>query len=329
MKKHLLFLSTLFFSLSAYANTLTIYAYATEDLIRPIFEQYTQQTGVKINYVIDKGPVLIERLKAEGENSPADILMVVDAGNLWLATQSDLLAPLKSKVIEKNIPAYLRDSQNRWIGISQRARTIFYNPEKVNAEELQSYEDLADSKWKKRVCLRTSNNVYNQSLVASFIESKGSKKTESILKGWITNLAAPVFSSDTLLLQAIDAGQCDIGIANTYYYGRLLANNPNFKAKIFWPDQKKQGVHINVRGAGVTTHSKNKELAQKFLEWSTEPLAQKLLAEMNFEFPIHKDAELHPIVSGFGKFKSDSMPLYKTGENQRAAVQLMDRVGYK
>lgn len=311
-------------------KALMVYAYATEDLIRPIFDEFTQSSGIQIQYVIDKGPVLIERLKAEGEKTPADILMVVDAGNLWLATEQGLLAPLKSTVIEKEIPANLRDPQGRWIGISQRARTAFYNPKKVSPTELSTYEDLASSKWKGRLCLRSSNNIYNQSLVASMIYHLGESETEKIIKGWVANLATPPFSSDTLLLKAIDSGQCDIAIANTYYFGRLLSENINLNAKLFWLNQSKsRGVHVNIRGAGITAHSRQKDLAQKFLEWTTQAKYQKRLADMNFEFPIRKGVELHPIVKNFGDFQADAMPLIQTGVLQQAAVKLMDRAGFK
>jgi iron(III) transport system substrate-binding protein len=310
-------------------ETLTIYTSSNEEFIRPIFEKYTQESGVKIDFISDKGPVLIEKLKAEGNKTRADIFMTVDVGNLWLATQDGLLSPIASPAINKNIPSQYRAPNNEWIGLSLRARTLFYNPKKVKASELKGYADLASEKWKKRLCLRTSNNVYNQSLIASFVENMGLQETEKVLKGWIANLATNVFSSDTLLLEAIDAGQCDVGISNTYYYARLLQKKPDLNVKIFWPDQTARGVHVNVMGGGVASASTKKAAAVKFLEWATQPAAQHLFASMNFEYPINSAAETDPFVSAFGTFKSDPMPLYKAGEKQRAAVQLMDRVGYK
>ncbi len=308
---------------------LTIYTSSNEEFIRPIFQKYTQESGVAVEFISDKGPVLIEKLKAEGGKSPADLFMTVDVGNLWLATEAGLLAPTSSKVIESNIPAQYRAPKNEWVGLSMRARTLFYNPKKVKESELKGYADLASDKWKGRLCLRTSNNVYNQSLVASFIENTGPAETEKVLKGWMTNLATSVFSSDTLVLEAIDAGQCDVGISNTYYYARLLKKKPDLNVKVFWPDQEGRGVHVNIMGGGVLKTSKNKAAAVKFLEWATQPTAQQLFASMSFEYPINTVAETDPLVSAFGSFKADPMPLYKAGEKQQAAVQLMDRVGYK
>jgi len=255
--------------------------------------------------------------------------MTVDVGNLWLAGEAKLFAPTKSAILEKNIPAPYRAPGNEWVGLSMRARTIFYNPSKVKEADLKGYADLATEKWKKRLCLRTSNNVYNQSLVASFLENLGAKKSEEVLKGWMANLATDVFSSDTLVLEAIDAGQCDVGISNTYYFARLLKKNPNANIRVFWPDQDGRGTHVNVMGGGVLKSSKNKELAQEFLEWASGPTAQKLFASLSFEYPVNPNAEVDPLVASFGKFKADAMPLYKAGLHQQSAVKLMDRVGYK
>ncbi|NCN41233.1 extracellular solute-binding protein [bacterium] len=308
------------------AKAITIYTSSNETFIRPIFEEFTKETGVKVNFISDKGPVLIEKLKAEGEKSSADVFMTVDVGNLWLASQAGLLAPTKSSVIEKNIPSQYREPSNEWVGLSIRARTLFYNPKKVKETELKNYQDLASKKWHKRLCLRTSNNVYNQSLVASFIENKGAKETESMVKGWVGNLATDVFTSDTLLLKAIEDGKCEVGIANSYYYARILKENPDFGVKVFWPTD---GVHVNVMGGGVVKNSSNKKEAVRFLEWATTPKAQKLFASMNFEYPVNQAADVDPLVAAWGKFNADKMPLFKAGEKQQAAVQLMDRVGYR
>jgi iron(III) transport system substrate-binding protein len=306
--------------------TLTIYTSNKESFMRPIFDEFTKDTGIKINFISDKGPVLIEKLKAEGAKSPADVLMTVDVGNLWLATQAGLLDSTQSDILDQNIPAQYREASNKWVGLSLRARTLFYNPQKVKESELKDYADLASPKWKKRLCLRTSNSVYNQSLVASFIETKGEKETEKMLKGWVENLAGNVYSSDTLLLEAIAEGKCDVGLSNSYYYARILKEKPDFGVKIFWP---KDSVHVNIMGAGVLTHSKNKAEAVKFLEWASAPKAQKLFASMNFEYPVNPKAEVDPLVSAWGTFQADKVPLFKLGEKQQAAVKLMDKVGYR
>ncbi len=314
---------------------LVIYTSSKEPFIKPIFEAYTKATGVQIDFVSDGGPVLIERLKAEGPKTPADLFMTVDVGNLWLATEAGLLGSFKSPTIEAGIPAPFRDPQNRWIGLSMRARTIFYNPSLVKSEELSSYENLSDAKWSKKLCLRTSKNVYNQSLVASLIEHRGDKKTEEIVKGWVKNLATDVFPDDTSLLKAIDAGQCAIGIANTYYFGRLVAENKrNWNIKIFWPNQSGaqadgRGTHVNVMGGGVVASSKHKEQAVKFLEWATQAEAQQMFASKSYEFPLNPAAKKDALVAAWGDFKADAMPLFKAGVHQKNAVKLMDRVGFR
>lgn len=311
------------------SDTLTIYTAQKEDFARPIFDEFTKDTGIEVNMVVDNGPVLLEKLKTEGEGSPADVLVTVDVGNLWLATEAGVLAPTQSKVLEKNIPAWYRDSQNRWTGLSVRARTIVYNPQKVKASELSSYEDLATPKWKGRLCLRTSRKVYNQSLVASMIHHNDEEKTESVVKGWVANLAAPVFSSDTLLLKAIASGECHVGLSNTYYLARLKAEDPSFNVKVFWANQTSRGTHVNVMGAGVVVASSNKANAKKFLEWAVQPKAQSMFSNANYEFPILDGAEANELVKSWGDFKADEMPLENAGKFQRDAVKLMDRAGYR
>jgi iron(III) transport system substrate-binding protein len=203
------------------ADEVVVYSARIDELIKPVFDQYTAKTGVKVKFITDKEAPLLARLKAEGENTPADLLITVDAGNLWQAEQEGVLKPLQSKVIDANIPSQYRSSTGAWTGLSLRARTIVYSTERVKPAELSTYEALADKNWEGRLCLRTSKKVYNQSLTATLIETHGAEKTEQLVKGWINNLATDVFADDTALLQAIDAGQCDVGVVNTYYFGRL------------------------------------------------------------------------------------------------------------
>ena len=212
-----------------------VYSARNEQLIKPMFDAYTKETGVKIKFITDKEGPLMQRLKVEGENTPADLLLTVDAGNLWQAAQEGLLSPVKSKILSSNIPSYLRDPGNQWFGLSVRARTLVYNTQKLKPSELSTYEDLADPKWKGRLCLRTSKKVYNQSLVAMMIAEHGEVKTEQIVRGWVANLATDVFPDDTKLMEAIAAGQCDVGIANTYYYGRLIEKSPNCRSHFSGP----------------------------------------------------------------------------------------------
>lgn len=315
--------------LSSAQADVVVYSARNEQLIKPLFDAYTKETGVPVKFITDKEGPLLQRLKAEGENTPADLLITVDAGNLWQAANEGLLSPVKSAVLEKNIPAHLRDPQNRWFGLSVRARTIFYNPQKVKRAELSSYEDLANPKWKGRLCLRTSKKVYNQSLVAMMIAEHGEAKTEQIVRGWVNNLATDVFADDTKLLEAIGAGQCDVGIANTYYYGRLIEKQPQLPVAIFWPNQKGRGVHVNVSGAGVTAHAKDRAGAIKLLEWLSSDKAQNLFADVNLEYPANPRVKPDAIVAGWGSFKANQINVAKAGELQAAAVKLMDRANYK
>ena len=209
-------------ALAPAADELVVYSARNEQLIKPLFDAYTKETGTPIKFLTGSESALLEKLKTEGAATPADILITVDAGNLWLAASQGVLAKVKSKTLDANIPKHLRDPDGRWYGFSVRARTIVYNTNKVKPSDLSTYEDLADSKWKGRLCLRTSKKVYNQSLTAMLIAQHGEKKTEELVKGWVANLAVEPFSNDTKVMEAIAAGQCDVGIVNTYYYGRLM-----------------------------------------------------------------------------------------------------------
>lgn len=311
------------------AAEVVVYSARNEQLIKPLFDAYTKETGVKITFITDKEGPLMQRLKAEGKNSPADMLITVDAGNLWQAAQEGLLKPVKSAALEKNIPAHLRDPGNEWFGLSVRARTMFYNSQKLKAADLKSYEDLADPKWKGRLCLRTSKKVYNQSLVAMLIAEHGAEKAEQIVRGWVDNLATQPFPDDTKMLEAVAAGQCDVGIANTYYYGRLMEKNPDLPLAIFWANQANSGVHVNVSGAGITKYAKHEKEAVKLLEWLSSDKAQNLFADVNLEFPANPQIKPDATVAAWGAFKSNNINVAKAGELQVEAVKLMDRAGYK
>ena len=208
------------------ADELVVYSERREPLIQPIFETYTRETGVKVTWLNDAAPVLIERIVAEGDATRADLFMAVDAGSLWQAAERGILAKVESPALDAAIPANLRDPDGRWFALSQRARTIVYSTARVKPEQLSTYEQLADPAWKGKLCLRSSKKVYNQSLTATLIARSGAEQTESVVQGWVTNLATAPFADDTLLAQAIAAGQCDVGIINTYYLGRLLKADP-------------------------------------------------------------------------------------------------------
>lgn len=316
-------------ALPAVAEEVVVYSARNEQLIKPLFDAYTKQTGVQVKFISDKEGPLLERLKAEAANTPADVLITVDAGNLWQASQLDLLRPIQSSVLEANIPAHLRDPKKQWFGLSVRARTMFYNTKKVKPADLAGYEELAQPQWKGRVCLRTSKKVYNQSLTAMLIAEHGVEKTEQLIKGWIGNLATDVFADDTKLLEAIGAGQCDVGIANTYYYGRLLNKKPGLPIGLFWANQNGKGVHVNVSGAGVTKHAKNPQGAQKLIEWLSSDKAQNLFTDLDFEYPVNPAVRPDPVLQGWGSFKQNVINVTRAGELQVDAVKLMDRAGYK
>ncbi|PKO73284.1 MAG: Fe(3+) ABC transporter substrate-binding protein, partial [Betaproteobacteria bacterium HGW-Betaproteobacteria-17] len=278
-------------ALPALAEEVVVYSARNEQLIKPLFDTYTRDTGVAIKFITDKEGPLMARLKAEGRNTPADVLLTVDAGNLWQASEEGLLRPIQSKPLQANVPAHLRDPDNEWFGLSVRARTIVYNPNKVSSAELSTYEDLADPKWKGRLCLRTSKKVYNQSLVAMMITEYGEGKTEDIVRGWVNNLATSPFPDDTKAMEAVAAGQCVVTLVNTYYFGRLMEKSPKLPLAIFWPNQnlksKTAGVHVNISGAGVTRHAKNPAGAQKLIEWLSSEKAQNLFADVNLEYPVN------------------------------------------
>jgi iron(III) transport system substrate-binding protein len=310
------------------ADDVVVYSSRNEELIKPLFDAYTKETGVRVRFITDKEGPLVERLKAEGANTPADLLITVDAGNLWFAAHEALLQPVDSKTL-KAIPDAWRDPESRWFALTVRARTIVYNTKRVQPTELSTYEDLGTAKWKKRLCLRTSKKVYNQSLVAMMIAELGEAKTEAIVRSWVANLATDVFADDTAMIEAIAAGQCDVGIANTYYFGRFKSKQPNAPVALFWPNQGDRGVHVNVSGGGVTRHSKHAAAAVRLLEWLSSPPAQKIFTEIDFEYPANPTVAPSPAVAAWGTFRSDPINVSKAGELQRAAVMLMDRAGYR
>lgn len=308
---------------------LTVYSARKDHLIAPLFDAYEKKTGVKIQYVTDKAPALLERVKAEGKRTNADILMTVDAGNLWAAAEAGVLQPLNSESLKKAVPEAYRDPNMRWVGLSLRARTLAYDTRKIKPSDLKSYEDLADPKWKGKLCLRTSKKVYNQSLVAMLMAELGAKETEKVVQGWVDNLAAKVFPNDTAALEAVAAGQCAVAIVNTYYYGRLKDKNEKLPVALYFPKEKAGGTHVNVSGAGILKHAKNADAAEKLLEWLVTADAQKMFAEVNHEYPVVEKVAVSPSVKSWGAISPMTTNLSIAGEKQAEAIKLMDRVGYR
>ena len=313
---------------AAEAAEVVVYSARSHYNQEPAFEAFTKKTGIQVKTFGGNSSELYERLRAEGDRSPADVLITVDAGNLWNAARAGLLAKVDSPELAANVPAHLRDPETRWVGLTVRARTIMYNPRKVKPSELSTYEALGDPKWKGRLCLRTSSHVYNQSLLATMISRHGEGRTEEIIRGWIANQPVMI-NGDTKILEAIAAGQCDVGLTNTYYLGHFLAKDPNAPVAAFWANQGTTGTHVNVSGAGVTAASKNRANAVKLLEFLTSPEAQQMFADSNYEFPANPHAGVNPLIAKWGKFKQDDINVAAAGQFQAAAIKLADRAGYK
>jgi iron(III) transport system substrate-binding protein len=315
--------------IQAATDEVTVYSSRKEHLIKPLFEQFTKQTGIEVNYLTGSGSDLVERMKLEGENTPADMFMTVDAGDLWYAGTQDIFQSVSTETIKSNIPSYLRDPDGLWTGLSVRARTIVYSTERVEPSDLSTYGDLASSKWDNRLCLRTSKKIYTKSLVASIVHNQGNEKASEIISGWVNNLAAVPNAKDSHVMDAILAGQCDVGLVNTYYFGRLIEKTPNAPLKLFWANQDTTGVHVNVSGAGITKHAPNPLGATQLLEWLSSAEAQVIYGALNKEYPANQNIDSDEIVSSWGSFKQDKMNLSVAGELQADAVKLMQRLGYK
>jgi len=307
----------------------TVYSSRAEHLIKPLFDQFTDETGIEVRYITDSEAALITRLEAEAERTPADMFLTVDAGNLWYASSLDLMQPVQSSVLQNNVPENLRASDNTWFSLSIRARTMVYSTDRVMPEELDSYESLAEENWSGRLCLRTSKKVYNQSLVASMIAEHGEEDAEQVVAGWVENLAIDPLNNDNKAMEAVIAGVCDVTLVNTYYFGRLVAETPDVPIDIFWANQSDRGVHVNVSGAGITKHAKNPEAAQKLLEWLSSEAAQSQFAGLNKEFPVNPAVDPVPEVAAWGPYQADDVAVEILGQLQQDAVRLMDRVGYK
>jgi iron(III) transport system substrate-binding protein len=301
-----------------------------------LYAGFTKQTGIKINRIEAAEDPLIERIRSEGERSPADVLITVDAGRLWRAEQLGLFQPVKSAVLESRIPESFREPGGRWFGFSLRARVIAYNKSKVRPGEIATYEELADPKWKGRVCMRSSSNIYNLSLMGALIDHLGESKAEAWARGVHANLAQQPKGGDTDQLKAVAAGACDVTISNQYYYARLArSSKPDErevagKLGILFPNQGTTGTHVNVSGAGVMKNAPNREAAIKFLEYLASDEAQRYFAEGNNEWPVVAGVKLeNPVLASFGDFKRDRINVAVLGRNQPSSQKIYDRVAWK
>ncbi|WP_109582581.1 Fe(3+) ABC transporter substrate-binding protein [Cupriavidus plantarum] len=314
-------------------NLYTARHYQTDE---SLYNNFTRQTGIKINRIEGQEDPLLERIRNEGANSPADVFITVDIGRLWRAQQAGVFAPVKSKVLESRIPANYRDPNGEWFGFSARARVIAYNKAAVKPGDIARYEDLADPKWKGKVCTRSSGHVYNLSLVSSLIAHDGEAKTEAWARGVAGNLARAPKGGDTDQLKAVAAGECDVAISNTYYIARLLkSTKPEDKAVadklgVVWPNQSSQGVHMNISGGGMLRHAPNKEAAVKFLEYLASDEAQAYFADGNNEWPVVPSVKIaNPALEALGTFKADKINVAELGKYQPEAQKLVDKAGYR
>ena len=321
---------------NAVAAQLNLYSARKEALIQPLLERFTDQTGIAVNLLTGKADALLKRLETEGANSPADVFLTVDAGRLHRAKAAGVLQPIRSSVLEDAIPASYRDGEGYWYGLSLRARPILYVKARVTPQQLSTYEALAAPAWQGRICIRSSDNIYNQSLVASLIAAHGVAQTQTWGENFVGNFARPPQGGDRDQIRAAAAGQCDIAIANTYYLGRMLNNAQDDAERaaaeqvgVFWPNQDGRGAHVNVSGAGVTKAAKNKGNAVKLLEFLVDDAEQAWYAQVNHEYPIKPGVQWSKTVSAWGQFKADSVNLARLGELNPEAVRLMDRVGWR
>ena len=316
-------------------DTVNIYSARKEALILPLLQRFEAETGIGFRLVTGKADGLLKRIEIEGEATPADVFITVDAGRLQRAKAAGILQAIDNPVLNETIPPHLRDQDNQWFGLSRRARVIFFARDRVDPAELSTYEALADEKWRGRLCIRSSGNVYNQSLVASMIEHLGEERTEQWARGLVANFARKPGGGDTDQLHAVAAGQCDITLVNTYYFGRLL-NSEKEKDRaaaerigVFWPNQEDRGAHVNVSGAGIILHARNRAAAEALLEFLVTPESQSWYAEVNNEYPVVPGAPISDTLRSLGEFKADTLNLTVLGEQNRAALQLMDRAGWR
>ena len=311
-----------------------IYSARQEILIRPQLDAFTTVTGVKVNLVSGKDDALIERLRAEGANSPADVLLTVDVGRLVRAKESGVLQAVESESLIAPIPPQYRDSEGFWFGLALRSRVIYFSPERVDIVELSTYEDLADDRWRGLICIRSSSNVYNQSLLASLIAHLGVVEAEAWADGVVKNMARPPQGGDRDQIAAVAAGECDIAVGNTYYYAGMLNGTDGeretaSRVRLFWPNQNGRGAHVNVSGGGIAAHAPNRKNAILLLEYLVSEEAQRIYAEVAYEYPVRAGVPVAPTLFEFGEFKADAIDLEEVAVHQPEALRIFDRVAWR
>lgn len=315
-------------------KVVNVYSHRHYEADQMLYDKFTEETGIKVNVVSASADELIQRLELEGKGSPADILITVDAGRLARAQQKELLQPISSEILSTNIPDKFRDPDGHWFGLTYRARIIAYSKDRVNPGQLSTYEDLVNPIWKGKILTRSSENIYNQSLLASLIAAHGEEMAESWASGVYENMARPPKGNDRDQVIAIAASEGDLAIVNTYYIGIML-NDENEqmrqaaeKVSLYFPNQDDRGTHVNISGAGITHHAPNKENAIQLLEFLSGEYAQGILANTNYEYPVNPKVPPSDLLNSWGAFKSDDLNLSKLGEYNQMAVKLFDKVGW-
>lgn len=315
------------------AGEVNIYSSRHYDTDLALYEDFTEQTGIKVNRIEADADALIERIQSEGEFSPADLLITVDAGRLWRAEEAGILSPVDSEVLNERLPAHLRHPDGLWFGLSTRARVIIYNKKQGTPEGLASYADLADPAWRGDICIRSSSNIYNISMLSAIIAHRGAQEAENWARGVVANFARDPQGNDTAQIEAVAAGECRIAVVNTYYLARYAggegADRAIFDAVgVIFPDQDGVGTHVNISGAGVTVNAPNRANAIAFLEYLTSESAQRYFADGNNEYPAVTGLKANSAVEQLGTFKPDTLNAAEIGRNQRAAVEIFDRAGW-
>ncbi|MGB1294018.1 MAG: Fe(3+) ABC transporter substrate-binding protein [Flavobacteriales bacterium] len=316
-------------------NVVNIYTHRFYDTDKQIIDLFEKETGIKVNVKKDKADKLIALLQAEGKKSEADILVTVDAGRLGYAKSLDLLQPFESDYITKTVPAHLIDSENNWVSLTQRARVIAYDKEKVKPEDLSTYEALTEERWKGQINVRSSNNIYNQSLMASIIANTNKEEAVEWASGIVSNMARPPKGNDRDQVKQVALGEGSLAIINTYYLGKLINSSNQLEAEagrsvgLFFPNQNTTGTHINVSGAGITKYAPNKDNATKFIEFLLSPTAQKMYAKSNYEYPVHPNVEPSELLKSWGDFKMDELSLEKLYLNNQIAKEVFEAANWE
>lgn len=311
-----------------------VYSARQEVLIRPQLDAFTAATGITVNLVAGNDDALIERMRAEGANSPADVLLTVDVGRLVRAKEAGVLQPAATETLARSIPPQYRDRDGTWFGLAVRGRVIFYAPDRVDEAELDTYEGLADPRWRGRICIRSSGNVYNQSLLASMVAHAGAPAAEQWAAGVVANMARPPQGGDRDQISAVAAGECDVAVANTYYYAGMLNGTPEEReaagrVRLFWPNQDGRGAHVNISGAAVAAHAPNRDNAVRLIEYLAGAEAQRIYAEAVYEYPVRAGVPVAPILMEFGAFRADAIALDEVAAHQSEALRIFDRVGWR